>query len=110
MSAPVLDRQAFQPVTCSHLWWQGGENVEDPYLDTQGVAELTGLSVLTVRNHIKRSRKNREDGSIRPGDMPPPDETFGQSPVWKKSTILLWRSNMPGRGVGGGPKPRRRPE
>jgi predicted DNA-binding transcriptional regulator AlpA len=80
--------------------------VSGKYLDMAAVAEKLGLKYATVRgyNHLAKERRARDD--VRPGDMPPPDETFGSSPVWLDSTIEKWWKNRPGRGVGGG-RPRK---
>ena len=47
-------------------------------LDMAQVAQLLGVQIKTVRMHKHR------------GTMPPPDATFGRSPVWKRETIETW--------------------
>lgn len=68
------------------------------------IAERIGVSVDSIRVYHQRASKNRRDGNVRPGDMPPPDQHFGRSPVWKLATIIAWERKRPGRGVGGGRK------
>lgn len=79
------------------------------FLDLRGVAELAGVQYRTMRNYHQAAERNRrlaekhqDDEFIRPGDLPAPDEIFGRSPVWKRSTINAWLRERPGRGAGGG--------
>ncbi|MFD7705640.1 helix-turn-helix transcriptional regulator [Streptomyces sp. NPDC059786] len=75
------------------------ERDDDPYLDTDTVAEQVGLAVDTVRVYLKRSRKRVKDGSeLRPQDFPLPDMTVSRSPAWRQSTIDAWKGNRVGRG------------
>jgi hypothetical protein len=41
------------------------------------------------------------------GTLPEPDDYVGRTPVWHPSTIDRFLVARPGRGAGGGPKPRR---
>jgi hypothetical protein len=68
------------------------------------IAERINVGVDSIRVYHQRATKNRKDGTPRPGDLPPPDQSFGRSPVWKLATIIRWEQNRPGRGVGGGRK------
>lgn len=68
------------------------------------IAERIGVGVDSIRVYHQRASKNRRDGNVRPGDMPPPDQQFGRSPVWKLASIIRWEQRRPGRGVGGGRK------
>lgn len=70
------------------------------------IAELVGVSVATVREYNTRAKRHRklaaETGSkdhMKPSDLPEPDKMFGQSPVWKESTITKWMTKRlpPGR-------------
>jgi hypothetical protein len=84
-------------------------------LDLRAAAEVAEVQYRTMRNYHqtaerhrrlaeearKRGEKNPER-FVRPGDLPPPDEVYGRSPVWKLSTINRWLRERPGRGVGGG--------
>lgn len=65
------------------------------YLDYHGVAEMTDITVGTLRKYLSRSRAGT--GPY----FPEPDRMFGQSPTWKPRTILRWMESRPGRGVGG---------
>ncbi|WP_344968237.1 hypothetical protein [Salinactinospora qingdaonensis] len=67
------------------------------------------LSEATVRGYHNHASQRRRDGCPRPGDFPPPDQTFGRSPVWLPETIDRWATNRPGRGTGGG-RPRKHPK
>ena len=69
------------------------------------IAEEIGVSVDSIRVYHQRATKNRRLEAERPGDLPEPDETFGRSPVWRRSTIRAWIERRPGRGTGGGRKP-----
>lgn len=72
---------------------------DEQLLDTTAVADLTGLSVATIRVYLKRTRAREAEGlPIRPQDFPVPDKTFGQSPTWKRSTIEAWQAARPGSG------------
>lgn len=78
------------------------------YLDLRAVAGRLGLSYETVRSYHTKAEAHRRTGAVRPGDLPPPDDTFGRSPVWREATIDQWLAGRPGRGAGGG-RPRKRP-
>ncbi|MFF3730970.1 hypothetical protein ACFYXM_11760 [Streptomyces sp. NPDC002476] len=72
---------------------------ENPYLDTDAVAERIGVAAETVRVYLKRTRKRIADGRpVRPQDLPLPDKQFGRSPAWRETTIDTWISSRPGRG------------
>jgi predicted DNA-binding transcriptional regulator AlpA len=47
-------------------------------LDTQRVAVMLGIKAETVRGYKKR------------GILPEPDDYFGRSPAWRRSTIEEW--------------------
>lgn len=70
------------------------------------IAARIGVGVDSIRVYHQRATKNRRLGTPRPGDLPAPDDTFGRSPVWRESTIARWEKKRPGRGAGGGRKPR----
>ena len=69
------------------------------------IAEEIGVTVDSIRVYHQRATKNRRAGTERPGDLPEPDDVFGRSPVWHRSTIRRWIDRRPGRGAGGGRKP-----
>ena len=50
----------------------------DDLLDTRRVGLLLGIKAETVRKYKKI------------GLLPDPDEYFGRSPVWRRSTIEAW--------------------
>lgn len=77
------------------------------YLDLHAVAERTGLAYSTIRHYHNSAEARRRSGAPRPGDFPPPDETFGRSPAWRGATMDAWLAARPGRGAGGG-RPRKR--
>lgn len=65
------------------------------------VAEHLNIKYATLRVYVAKANRRRRDGEPRPGDIPPPDRYYGQSPVWKPSTIEKWEKRRPGRGAGG---------
>ena len=74
-------------------------SADEKLLDTTAVAALVGVGVPTIRVYLKRTRARATEGlPIRDQDFPLPDETFGQSPTWKPSTIQAWLSARPGSG------------
>lgn len=75
-------------------------------LDLKAVAELVGVSYRTIRNYHQVAERRRREKDVHAGDLPEPDDTFGRSPVWKRSTILAWQRHRPGQGAGGG-RPRK---
>lgn len=77
------------------------DTMTNEYLDYDGVSERTGIQSKTLRVYLAQANRRREEGTSKPGDIPPPDEVFGQSPVWKPATIDKWLARRPGRGVGG---------
>lgn len=76
------------------------------FLDLRAVAEMVGVEYRTIRNYHQTAERRRREQDVRPGDLPEPDNIFGRSPVWKRSTITAWQRNRPGRGTGGG-RPRK---
>lgn len=78
-------------------------------LDLRAAAEVAEVKYRTMRNYHQTAERRRrlaaeknDPSIIRPGDLPPPDEIYGRSPVWKLSTINAWKRTRPGRGAGGG--------
>lgn len=72
---------------------------DDPYLDTNAVADLIGVTAASVRLYLRRSRKRLAEGEgLRPQDLPLPDLMVNRSPAWRRSTIDVWRASRPGRG------------
>ncbi len=67
-----------------------GHAVADPtkdYWTLHDVADHWDVSYNTVRTYRSRNR----------GELPPPDATFGRSPVWKPQTIITFQ--RPGQGA-----------
>ena len=77
-------------------------------LDMRAIADRLGVKEKSVRHYHAMAERRRREDNPKPGDMPPPDDRFGRTPVWKASTIRRWEAARPGRGVGGGPRARRR--
>lgn len=69
----------------------------DRLLDLKGVAEFAGISYGSARTYRDRSTKNRRMGSPKPGDLPPEDDRFGNTPVWRESTLQRWIECSPRR-------------
>jgi len=76
------------------------------YLDYRGLSEYTGISEPVLRRYLSLARANRADGAATRSDIPEPDLTIGSSPAWEPKTIDKWLHARPGKGVGGGPKPK----
>lgn len=73
------------------------------YMGYREIAERTGVSALTLRNsYMTRARRNRRNGTPKPGDLPEPDITIGLSPGWLPETVEAWIAARPGQGAGGG--------
>ena len=71
------------------------------------IARYANVTYNSVRTYHGRAEINRRNGTPKPGDMPPPDARFGNSPVWHPETIIRWYTvQRPGKGVGGG-RPRK---
>jgi hypothetical protein len=80
---------------------------DEEYLTLDDIAQLLGWTIKTARTMQHRANRNRRSGESRPGDLPSADLKFGRTPVWRAATIDAWMRSRPGRGAGGGPKPRR---
>lgn len=93
------------------------------FWDLHDIARYANVTYNSARTYHGRAEINRIHGANpvptckgcqrgehtgpKPGDMPPPDARFGNSPVWRPETIIRWYTvNRPGRGVGGG-RPRK---
>jgi predicted DNA-binding transcriptional regulator AlpA len=77
----------------------------DRLLDYEALAELLGIGLESVRaynaratHHRKIAAKTGDPNYVRPGDLPEPDNYFGQSPAWTESKIRAWMDARPGRG------------
>lgn len=71
------------------------------YLDKRGIAELIGVEASTVHIYHKRAMRNRREGTVKAWDLPEPDATFGNSPVWLVKTIEAWIPTRPRPGAHG---------
>jgi predicted DNA-binding transcriptional regulator AlpA len=60
--------------------------VMEGYLTSDELADRLGIK----RGSIYRYR-------VR-GDLPPPDELVGRTPLWRKETIEKWLTERPGQG------------
>lgn len=76
------------------------------FLTLPELAEREGWTIKTARALHHRANQRRANNTSRPGDLPKPDHHIGRSPVWLETTIETWEKQRPGRGAGGGPKPR----
>lgn len=68
--------------------------MQTEWLDYQAVADLTGLTLRSVYAAQGRATANRAVKRFKEGDMPPPDQYFGRTPVWRKETIEQWRDQV----------------
>lgn len=71
-------------------------------LDMAQIAERIGVQPQTVRAYHAKAEQRRRQNDVKPGDMPPPDQYYGRTPVWKQSTVDRWHRKRPGQGAGGG--------
>ena len=78
----------------------------DRQLTLADLATHMGWTIKTARVMHYRATRNRAAKTPLPGDLPAPDHRYGQTPVWDQHTITAWQARRPGRGAGGGPKPR----
>lgn len=63
---------------------------------------MAGVTRGSAQTYHTRATAHRRADDAKPGDLPAPDATFGQTPVWRRATITEWLDTRPGRGVGGG--------
>ncbi len=80
----------------------------DDLADYARVAEFTGLQQGVIRHYHLRARGRRqrgEEGRGAWGAWPEPDLDLNRRPLWKLSTVVIARAEMPGKGSG--PKKRR---
>lgn len=80
----------------------------DALADYSQIADFTGLKTEVIRHYHLRARAKRERGEEGRGAWsawPRPDLDLSRRPLWKLSTIVIARADMPGKGTG--PKKRR---
>jgi hypothetical protein len=75
-------------------------------MDYRALSEYTGIAEPVLRKYLSVARTNRSEGEPSRSDIPEPDLVIGRSPAWNQRTVDRWLAGRPGRGVGGGPKPR----
>lgn len=75
-------------------------------LDYKSLADYTGVTEPVLRKYLSIARANREQGVQSRSDIPEPDIIIGGSPAWEQDTVDMWLANRPGKGVGGGPRPK----
>lgn len=66
----------------------------DNWLDYAAISDLTGLNVRSLRAMQGRARQRLKVNASTDSDMPMPDDVIGRTPLWKKETILQWRSKV----------------
>jgi len=65
-------------------------------LDHAALAKHMGWSDARVaRTLSSRSKRRREAGTSRPGDLPPPDGRAGRVSYWREATIEAWAATRP---------------
>ena len=69
------------------------------------IAQDLGVPLSTVWTYHARAKRNRRDGTPRPGDLPPAT-MVGRTPTWTPAQYATWKANRPGQGAGGG-RPRK---
>ena len=67
-------------------------------LDLEAIAHRADITVDTARGYQKRATRNRAANNPRPGDLPAPDVTLGQTPGWYAQTIDAWLTSRPRAG------------
>ncbi len=72
------------------------------------MADYTDIGEPVLRRYLSTARANRAGGKHSKSDIPEPDLIIGRSPAWRIGTIDEWLAGRPGKGVGGGPKPKHR--
>lgn len=65
------------------------------YMTLAEIAKAAGITVDSARTYHKRATAHRTAGHPRPGDLPEPDITLGQTPGWKAATIDRWLATRP---------------
>lgn len=63
------------------------------------IAEVMGGTVKAVTTLHHRSTRNRREGDVRPGDMPPPDQRVHRIPLWEEATVRAWLASRPNRPI-----------
>lgn len=84
-------------------------------LGIAAVAEILGVKPKTISQYLSESKgagQTRTGIAGRYADhpFPVPDGYFGKSPWWafgREGEIRDWDARRPGRGAGGGPKPKK---
>jgi hypothetical protein len=76
--------------------------VDDTLISPAVWAALQHVELSTVYRNNTLARKRRAASILKPGDMPEPDETVGQTPMWLMSAYRAWDASRPGRGAGAG--------
>lgn len=65
-------------------------------LDHAALAARMGWSSVAVaRTLSSRSNRRRQEGTPRPGDLPPPDGRAGRIAYWREETIAAWEATRP---------------
>jgi hypothetical protein len=80
------------------------KQLADPHAEWWTMADIAAywnVDHRTVRDYRYQTRHPRRPGQA--AKLPPHDDTFGPTPVWRPRTIIGFK--RPGRGHGGGPKP-----
>ncbi len=76
-------------------------SIGDEIVGNRAAADYVGVSVNAWRPYVAR-------GQAPKPDLPPVVEKGKALPRWRRSTLDAWKAARPGRGVGGGRKPKPR--
>jgi hypothetical protein len=82
------------------------KQLADPHAEWWTMADIAAhwnIELGTVWDYRYQTEHPRRPGQA--AKLPPEDDTFGRTPVWRPRTIIDFK--RPGRGRGGGPKPGR---
>ena len=102
---PIVNSRS-QRAAAYYASMAGGESLHGEYLTLAEIAERMSWTIKTARTMQNRANRRRVAGQSRPGDLPKEDHRVGRIPLWLTTTIERWERDRPGRGAGGGPKPR----
>lgn len=59
-------------------------------LTIKDIAGVLDVQEKSARIYHETAQRNRRNGHPRDKDMPEPDQRFGRTPVWRRSTIDAW--------------------
>lgn len=64
---------------------------DDDLLTIAEIAPMIGVTEASARVYHERATRRRREQTPGAKDMPAPDDRFGRTPVWRRSTIDAWK-------------------